>query len=169
MGSVLVLRWLWERINLFSELAALVVSLLLGIYFVFFTELKEAGEWFRLLVMAIVSTVAAVGITYFTPTTDTDVLKRFYQRVKPLGFWRKTAEAAGDDQKRSIDELITGVKSTLFTSISLFLLLIGVGKLLIRLPSQSILWSLIYIMLGLALIPLWWKNAVGGDRAEYSK
>ena len=27
-GSVLVLRWVWERINLYSELAAMVVALI---------------------------------------------------------------------------------------------------------------------------------------------
>ena len=27
MGSVLVMRWLWERINLHSELAAMAISL----------------------------------------------------------------------------------------------------------------------------------------------
>jgi solute:Na+ symporter, SSS family len=28
MGSVLILRWLWERINLYSELAAISASLI---------------------------------------------------------------------------------------------------------------------------------------------
>ena len=160
IGSVLVLRWLWERINLFSEVAAMVVSLILGIYFVFFSELKEAEEWFRLLVMAVVSTAAAIGITFITPATDIEILKRFYQKVKPLGFWRKTAAAVGDDPKNSVQELIKGAKSTIFTSLSLFLLLVGLGKLLIRLPDQSIVWPFVCLILGLSLIPLWWKSAV---------
>ncbi len=160
IGSVLVLRWLWERINLFSEVAAMVVSLILGIYFVFFSELKEAEEWFRLLVMAVVSTAAAIGVTFITPATDIEILKRFYQKVKPLGFWRKTAAAVGDDPKSSVQELIKGAKSTIFTSLSLFLLLVGSGKLLIRLPDQSIVWPFVCLILGLSLIPLWWKSAV---------
>ena len=32
-GSVLILRWLWERINLYSELAAMIVALLYGVFF----------------------------------------------------------------------------------------------------------------------------------------
>ena len=160
IGSVLVLRWLWERINLFSEVAAMVVSLILGIYFVFFSELKEAEEWFRLLVMAVVSTAAAIGITFITPATDIEILKRFYQKVKPLGFWRKTAAAVGDDPKNSVSEFLKGAKSTIFTSLSLFLLLVGFGKLLIRLPDQSIVWPFVCLILGLSLIPLWWKSAV---------
>ena len=55
MGSVLVLSWFWERINLFSEITAIVASLVV-------TEV----EWVRLGSMALISTTAAVTIPLFT-------------------------------------------------------------------------------------------------------
>ncbi|TDI89163.1 MAG: sodium transporter, partial [Caldithrix sp.] len=100
MGSVLVLRWLWERINLFSELGAMAASLVVAPILLVVTDV----EWIRLGTMAVVTTLIAIGITYFTPVTDTNVLKEFYRRVQPLGFWRKTAILAGDDPNRSIRE-----------------------------------------------------------------
>ena len=93
MGSVLVMRWLWERINLHSELAAMAISLVLAPIFLVATNAGwiRDEEWIRLSLMALFSTVAAVTVTYFTPRTDVKVLKAFYKRVNPVGFWRKTA------------------------------------------------------------------------------
>jgi hypothetical protein len=48
MGSVLVLRWLWERINLWSELAAMATSLSWRPMLLLTTD----TEWIRLAVMA---------------------------------------------------------------------------------------------------------------------
>ena len=93
MGSVLVMRWLWERINLHSELAAMAISLVLAPILLVATNAGwiRDEEWIRLSLMALFSTVAAVTVTYFTPRTDVKVLKAFYKRVNPVGFWRKTA------------------------------------------------------------------------------
>jgi len=157
MGSVLVLRWLWERINLFSELGAMAASLVVAPILLVVTDV----EWIRLGTMAVVTTLIAIGITYFTPVTDTNVLKEFYRRVQPLGFWRKTAILAGDDPNRSIREFVKGLKTTALTSFSLFFLLVGIGKLLFAVPGTSSFLSWLYTFVGLALIPLWWKSAIG--------
>lgn len=57
MGSVLVMRWLWEGINLWSELAAIATSLVVAPILLFTTSV----EWLRLGVMAAATTAAAIG------------------------------------------------------------------------------------------------------------
>ncbi|NOX37387.1 MAG: Na+:solute symporter [Calditrichaeota bacterium] len=156
MGSVLVLRWLWERINLFSELAAMATSLLVAPILLITTD----QEWVRLGSMAVISTAVAIGVTYFTPSTDPGVLRAFYQRVRPVGFWRRTARDAGDDPSRPLRELGQGVRTTLLTAASLFAMLVGVGKLLIASPDQSFIVPLGFIALGVGLVVFWWKDAV---------
>ena len=81
IGSVLVMRWLWERINLHSELAAMAISLVLAPILLVATNAGwiRDEEWIRLSLMALFSTVAAVTVTYFTPRTDVKVLKAFYK------------------------------------------------------------------------------------------
>ncbi|MFQ5865107.1 MAG: sodium transporter, partial [bacterium] len=156
MGSVLVMRWLWERINLFSELAAMAVSLIVApILLVVANE-----EWIRLGLMALTSTAAAIAVTYFTPRTEENILVEFYKRVKPLGFWRKTATAAGDIPQSPVANLVKESKTTVLAALSLFLMLVGVGKLMIRPPMESGLWAWLCIIAALALIPFWWKNAI---------
>ncbi len=160
MGSVLVLRWLWERINLFSELAAMIVSLIVAPILLVVTN----EEWIRLGLMALISTVVAIAVTYFTPRTADKTLIEFYKKVKPLGFWRKTAVLAGDSPEISMRKLIKEAKTTVLAALSLFLMLIGVGKLLIRLPVESGIWAWLCIVAALVLIPFWWKNAIGEQK-----
>lgn len=160
LGSVLVMRWLWERINLFSELAAMAVSLIVAPILLVATD----EEWIRLSSMALISTVAAIAVTYFTPRTKDKILVQFYRRVKPAGFWRKTAALAGDDPQRCVKHLLRETKTTLLTALSLFLMLVGVGKLIIRPAMESSLWAWLCIIAALALIPFWWKNAIGEQK-----
>lgn len=159
MGSVLVLRWLWERINLFSELAAMATSLIAAPILLVVTD----AEWIRLSVMALVSTAAAVGITFFTPRTEDRVLTRFYQTVIPMGFWRKTATLVGDDPRLPLNNLLKGLEMTVLSALSLFLLLLGAGKLLIHVPGTSSVWPWICIIMGIVLVPYWWCSIFGQE------
>ena len=169
MGSVLVLRWLWERINLWSEMAAIAVSLVLAPILLFGFDLSDAPDEdaLRLAIMAAVSTLAAVGVTFVTPPTDEATRVAFYNRVRPFGWWRQTAAAAGDDPGRSPRQLGNRLALTATTAASLFLVLVGAGRLLIPAPDASTLMSLLYLGAGLALIPVWIRWGFGpGALAE---
>ena len=169
MGSVLVLRWLWERINLWSEMAAIATSLILAPVLLFGFDLSDAPDEdaLRLAIMAAVSTVAAVGVTFVTPPTDEATRVAFYNRVRPFGAWRQTALAAGDDPARAPRQLRNRLALTATTAASLFLVLVGAGRLLIPAPDASTWVSVGYLVAGLALIPVWVRWGFGpGALAE---
>jgi solute:Na+ symporter, SSS family len=155
MGSVLVLRWVWERINLWSELAAIGTSIVAATIILFTVE----AEWLQLALMAITTTVAAIGITFLTPQTREDVLVDFYRRVHPMGWWGRTAVAAGMDRNAPLRELGTRLRATARCGASLFLVLVGAGKLLVRPPDEQIWLGLALLVAGLVLVPFWWKDA----------
>ncbi|HEX6940594.1 MAG TPA: sodium:solute symporter family protein [Longimicrobiales bacterium] len=154
MGSVLVLRWLWERINLYSELAAMAVSLVAAPVILAVTD----EEWIRLSAMAVLSTFAAVAVTWFTPETDADTLRRFYLRVRPVGWWGRTAAAVGERRTAPLRRLAEGARFTAIASASLFLLLVGVGRLLVPAPGGSSIVPWIATALGIGLIPFWLRG-----------
>lgn len=168
MGSVLVLRWLWERINLWSELAAIVTSLILAPVLLFGFDLGDAPDEdaLRLAIMAAVSTLAAVGVTFVTPPTDEATRVAFYTRVRPFGWWRQTARAAGDDPGRGPRQLGNRLGLTATTAASLFLVLVGAGRLLIPAPDASTLASLAYLGAGLALVPVWVRWGFGAGSLQ---
>jgi solute:Na+ symporter, SSS family len=172
VGSVLVMRWLWERINLWSEVAAMVTSLvvapvvLLGVAAAtrrgWLGEAPGlAGEAVGLAAMAVTSTVAAVAVTWWTPPTDPRQLQAFYRRVRPPGWWGRTAARAGEDPREPRRRLAGVVLLAGLTAASLFLCLYGSARLLLPLPDGSRVAPTLALLLGLALVPQWWRRLAG--------
>lgn len=163
MGSVLVLRWLWNRINLWSELAAMAASLITAPLLLILMGTGADNEWIRLGIMAGVTTAAAIGVTFITPRTDPDTLLAFYERVRPFGFWGREAAMAGDDPREPRRLLGRQVWAVAATALSLFLLLIGFGRLLVAPPGASEAVTWIFIGGGILLVPVWWRYLTGTD------
>ena len=151
-GAVLVLRWLWERTDLYSEISAIAVSLLLAPVLLFTVE----EEWLRLLLMSSISTVVVVAVTLLTRPTEESVLVEFYRRTDPPGFWRRTAQKSGADARRPMLAFQRGAYLTVTVSLSIYLLLVGFGKLLLPNPASSVAYSWFYLLTGFASVALWW-------------
>lgn len=149
MGPVLVLRWLWERVNLFSELTAMITSLVAAPLILSFIE----TGWMHLPMMALATTALTIIVTLLTPSTDEATLTSFYKRVHPSGFWMKTA-GTSEPWKRFTGQ----IQGVIVACLSLFLTLVGAGRLLLT-PGRdlSVLGSLGLLLGGLLLIPVWWK------------
>lgn len=155
MGAVLVLRWLWERVSLWSELGAIGVSIIVAPFAFFFLE----TDWARMLAMAVASTVATLAGAYLA-RTDPATLQAFYKRVKPVGFWSHTARECGDDPalpRRAFNEQAL---ATVAASVSLFGALYGVGKLMFHLPTQTLWLAWGSLLIAAVLTPCWWRKLV---------
>ncbi len=168
MGSVLVLRWLWERINLYSELGAMAASLITAPLLLWTMGTDPETEWVRLGIMALVTTVVAIGITFVTPRTSQSVLLSFYERVRPFGFWSRTAALAGDRPGAPREALLRRLGAVATSALSLFLLLFGVGRLMLPPPDSSAVVTWVAIVVGLGFIPLWWPAVARAKRVDRS-
>ncbi|QGZ31991.1 sodium:solute symporter family protein [Stutzerimonas stutzeri] len=161
MGSVLVLRWLWERINLYSELTAMAMSLITAPLLLVYLGIDPEREWVRLSIMAVVTTSAAILVTFVTPATDDATLKRFYRRVRPFGFWKHAAMLNGVDAAVPVKALRTRLLAVTVTAVSLFAMLLGAGRLMFLPPDGSALIGGSCLALGLLLVPVWLRIAMG--------
>lgn len=160
MGAVLVLRWLWEKINLYCEIAAIAASLVVAPILLLTVE----EEWLKLLIMSIVSTAVVVATAYLAPQTEESRLLAFYRRVRPPGFWSQTAAAAGEDPKSPRRELGRDLRWVLAAAASVYLWLVGFGKLLIQ--PDAWLAGVVMVILGFAAIPLWWRGLTPPEEAD---
>lgn len=88
IGVVSMLRWLWWRVNAWSEIVAMILSPLMTFIFV------EPYIWYyqvpatpiaRTLVVVAGGVIPAILIAFVTPADDRDRLKAFYRRVRPPG------------------------------------------------------------------------------------
>lgn len=98
LGLIYVLRWAWWRINATTELAALVTSVTTA--FVVQALPFSSGDTanasaLRLVLVVAASAVVAIAATFFTRAEPEDKLVAFYRRVRPFGWWRPVARAAG--------------------------------------------------------------------------
>lgn len=160
MGAVLVLRWLWERINLYSELAAMLVSLITAPLLLHFFGTDQEQEWIRLGLMSLITSSAAILVTFVTPATDDATLQAFYRKVRPFGFWGRTAALCGDDGRARAD-FRSRVLAVGLTALSLYSLLIGIGRLAFPAPEGGQWLSWLCLAFGLALLPVWLPMALG--------
>ncbi|MDP2356922.1 MAG: sodium:solute symporter family protein [Beijerinckiaceae bacterium] len=163
VGSVLILRWLWERMNLYSEFAAMGASIVMAplLLYTFGTDADE--EWIRIAIMAAVTTAAAVGITYVTPPTNSRKLAAFYKQVHPYGFWSRAAIANGERPRAPLEALWVRIRVLALMGASLFLLLAGLGRLIVAPSSASTALTMALVAAGVALTPLWWRASFHED------
>lgn len=104
IGLVSVLRWLWWRVNAWSEISAMATALIVNsaIYALAWLGNPTAsylttteGFPYRLLIIIAFVQVAWLLVTKFTPPEPTEKLVAFYRKVRPPGWWQPIAEVAG--------------------------------------------------------------------------
>ena len=108
IGLVLILRWFWWRINSWSEISALVVSVLVTCGFEVLTALQQGDQYklfsadptvmghpfpfhLQLLVVVALSMVSWISVTLLTKPEPDETLRKFYSRVQPGGWWGRFA------------------------------------------------------------------------------
>src|SRR5213082_2586123 len=86
-GLIFLLRWFWWRINAWSEIAGMVISFVVAVYFQFVhTALGCAplAPTLRLVIGIAITTVGWLAVTFATPPTDRATLQAFYDRIRPM-------------------------------------------------------------------------------------
>src|SRR5437667_7850676 len=87
-GSIFLLRWFWWRINAWSEIAGMVISFLVALYFQIVHRalgLAPLAPTVQLVIGVAVTTAGWLAVTFLTPPSDRATLQAFYDRVRPMG------------------------------------------------------------------------------------
>jgi SSS family transporter len=136
-GLVLVLRWLWWRVNAWSEIAAMIASAVVCLL----TKtargeslLMEAAGGnadlagtIGLLVIVGVTTLVWLVVTFGTPPVSSERLAEFFRQVRPPGWWGPVARATGLSPGPVARDIGLWISSTAMIFGSLF----GVGAALL--------------------------------------
>jgi hypothetical protein len=123
LGFFLIARWFWWRINSWSEISALISSILLSVVFYFMDFLKILEIDFKLkLIIIPISILVGLLVTFLTKPENDNVLEKFYNQIKPSGFWR---------QKNSNENIVAPLFKAFQLSISILILIFGFLQLAI--------------------------------------
>ncbi len=94
-GLIYVARWFWWRVSAWSEIAAMVMSLITSLV----VPLAFPGAGFATvtLIQVAITTVSWILVARFGPKTDPRVLIEFYRKVRPAGpGWETVRILAGE-------------------------------------------------------------------------
>ncbi|MGE3803954.1 MAG: sodium:solute symporter family protein [Gemmataceae bacterium] len=169
IGVVLVLRWLWWRINAWGEIAAIASSLVLLPILLYGVENEAA----RLLLMATGATSIGIGVSLWMGPEDEEGLRAFYRRAKPMGFWGPIAAAEGDEADLGTRRLGRAMIAMLTAAFSIFCLLVGIGTWICDSPPPvwfpwQTPWVIVLIAVGIALTPVWYRLGFAEESWEGS-
>ncbi|VXD14332.1 sodium:solute symporter family protein [Marinoscillum sp. 108] len=100
-GLIFILRWFWWRINAASEMAAMIISFLVAIYFGVFHKMmgfEPLASWMELVIGVGITTVGWIIVTYTSQPTSMEVMISFINKVSPGGpGWTKIINKAKAD------------------------------------------------------------------------
>ncbi|MCO6487847.1 MAG: Na+:solute symporter [Phaeodactylibacter sp.] len=97
-GLIYILRWFWWRINAYTEIIAMIASLIIAGYFTFLhdrTGLLPLADWQKIVIGAVLTTTIWILSVFITPATKQETLVAFYRRIRPAAFgWKPVIERA---------------------------------------------------------------------------
>jgi solute:Na+ symporter, SSS family len=140
IGLVIMLRWFWWRINAWSEISAMIASLVTT------TLLHYLAEWHVIDWSAAVRIVATAGIcaavwipvTLLTPPSGEGTLDAFYRRIRPqAALWRPVARRC--PEVTGSDNLGAALINWVLCAVAFYAAMIGIGKLVFGEYTRSLL------------------------------
>ena len=138
-GLLFILRWFWWRINIYSEITAMVVSFVIALYMELLHPALGGNPLdgtTQLLLGVGITTICWVGVTLLTHPEDEDVLYSFIEKINPGGpGWKSVHErAAASGKKLTISKqawnVPTGILCMLFGSLMIYSLMFSTGYFL---------------------------------------
>ena len=159
-GLIFILRWFWYRVNVYSELTAMIVSFLVAIMFEFIIPNNFSVEE-KLIIGVTITTVSWLIVTFITPPSSMETLQNFYKKIQPGGpGWKKVieeSEAKGINitGKKEKWDVPSGILCMLFGSISVYSILFGIGYLLYSKTTTGIIFMLISVVSVIVLMKFW--------------
>lgn len=114
-GLLFILRWFWERINPYSEIAAMLISFLIAVFFFFNNKMDQpildiAGHW-QLFMGVLITTIGWIAVTFLTKPSKQETISSFNALI-----FGKDSKFVGFGQKiLGFFCGVTGVYCTLFS------------------------------------------------------
>ncbi len=141
-GAVFMLRWFWWRINAWTEIAAMIVSLVafVGVQ-QFATANPESflgqAEEYRMATVALITIPAWLIVTLLTSPESQETLRKFYQLARPGGpGWKPIA--ALEAETKPDDNLGVSILAALLGGLMIYLTIPGIGAIILGPSSQAI-------------------------------
>lgn len=181
-GLIFILRWFWWRINVYSEMAAMIAAASFSLVFIIIENfvLIRLGNgniellgfrtsfayWniIKFICVVFLTSASWLIVTFLTRPTSEEILRNFYRKIRPGGpGWKPVvdrAKAEGIELVKESDilwDLPTGILCMIFGCIAIYSILFSIGNLLYGNIVGVIILIIITILSSLLLWKYWNK------------
>ena len=166
-GLIFILRWFWYRVNVYSELTAMIVSFIVALAFEFIIPNNFSVEE-KLIIGVTITTISWLIVTLITPPSNIETLQNFYKKIQPGGpGWKKVIEESESkgitiSGKKEKWDVPSGILCMLFGSISVYSILFGIGYILYSQTTTGIIFLIISVLSVIALMKFWKRLSTEG-------
>ncbi len=149
-GLIYILRWFWWRINAYTEIVAMISSIIIAGYFNFGDSSLEG--WQKIVIGAILTTIVWIIATYFTPPDDDETLQNFVKKVNPggPGWSRYSSGISGKPWP-----VPKGILSMVLGCTAVYGFLLGVGQLIYGETGSGLLIVGLGVFASIGLFKVW--------------
>jgi len=155
-GLIFLLRWFWWRINAWAEIAAMVISFLVAIYFEFLhgtLGFAEIHPSMRLVLGVGITTAGWFTVMLLTRPASRETLQSFYDRIRPLGpGWKKAVDTS--DVKASGETLTASFLGWFLGIATVYSALFGTGFFLYGKTLLAIICTTLFLVSAWFLLKL---------------
>lgn len=170
-GLVFLLRWFWWRINAWSEISSMFVSLFLTILlyqtslgdYLFDPTTGLMPDWALYPFIVLVTTVVWVSVTLLTPAESKATLFSFYRKIQPGGpGWEKVVKDAAVDNVEIVTDhgewgVPAGIKAMLLGCVLIYSVMFSTGYWIYGETTNAIIFTSVVVISGFLLVRTWRK------------
>ncbi len=124
-GLIYILRWFWWRINAYTEIVAMLSSLIIAGYMNFGNVDLEG--WQKIVIGAVLTTIVWIVATFITPPDDEETLRKFVKKVNPGGPGWKIYQVGAASETWPVPQ---GILNMFLGCGAVYGFLLGVGQLI---------------------------------------
>ena len=157
-GLIYILRWFWWRINAYTEIVAMVSSLIIAVYFNFIHDslgVLPLESWQKIVIGALLTTAVWIIATFLTPPDDEETLKYFVKKVNPGGPGWSSYSQYVDASDTKPWPVPRGILMMVLGCIAVYSLLLGTGFWLYGQAGMGVLLTVVFGVSVVLLLRLW--------------
>ena len=161
-GLIYILRWFWWRINAYTEIVAMISSLIIATYLTFVHDklgFLPMESWMTIIVGAVLTTLVWVVATFFTPPDDDATLRAFYRRIKPGRYgWDAVLEKArqeGDPIEKQAGQLPMELAGMLLGCVAVYATLFATGFFIYGEIGSALIATVVAVGSIFSVLKLW--------------
>lgn len=165
-GLIFILRWFWWRVNAASELAAMLISFIVALYFRIVHPMlgfEQLASWVELVMGVGITTILWIAVAFISKPTSLDTLTSFINKVNPGGpGWSRIVRLAKEEGipitvPDGPWKVPVGILCMIAGTIGVYSFLMGTGLFIYGDFLEASILMVITVLSSLTLIKLWSK------------